>query len=74
MNSAPGPISPSSTQTIAGLYAEQFLPSETPRGVVLVTHGYAEHCGRYRELANVIVGAGWAALSTASLSARAPRS
>jgi alpha-beta hydrolase superfamily lysophospholipase len=63
MNSAPGPIPPSATPTINGLYAEQFLPSGTPKGVVLVTHGYAEHCGRYRELANVIVREGWAALS-----------
>src|SRR5689334_12050195 len=66
MNSAPGPIPPTATPTIAGLYAEQFLPADAsgpPRGVVVITHGYAEHCGRYRELANVIVGAGWAALS-----------
>jgi lysophospholipase len=63
MNSAPGPIPPTATPTIGGLYAEQFLPDGPPRGVVVVTHGYAEHCGRYRELANVIVGAGWAALS-----------
>lgn len=63
MNSAPGPISPTAAPTIGGLYAEQFLPSGTPKGVVVVTHGYAEHCGRYRELAHVLVGAGWAALS-----------
>jgi len=63
MNSAPGPISPTATPTIGGLYAEQFLPSGTPRGAVLVTHGYIEHCGRYRELAHVIVDAGWAALT-----------
>jgi lysophospholipase len=63
MNSAPGPISPTTTPTIGGLYAEQFLPSGPPKGVVVVTHGYAEHCGRYRELAHVLVGAGWAALS-----------
>jgi len=60
---APGPIPPSATPTIGGLYAEQFLPAGTPKGVVVVTHGYAEHCGRYRELAHVIVGAGWAALT-----------
>lgn len=30
---------------------------------MVVTHGYAEHCGRYREVAHVIVKAGWAALS-----------
>jgi len=61
--SAPGPITPTATPTIGGLYAEQFVPGGTPKGVVLITHGYAEHAGRYRELANVIVQAGWAALS-----------
>jgi lysophospholipase len=63
MNDAPGPISPTSTQTIAGLYTETFLPAGTPHGTVLITHGYAEHCGRYHEVAHVIVNAGWAALS-----------
>jgi len=63
MSKYPGPISPTSTRTIGGLYAEQFLPSGTPKGVVVVTHGYAEHCGRYRELAHVILESGWAALS-----------
>lgn len=63
MSNYPGPISPSSTPTIGGLYAEQFLPSGTPKGVVVISHGYAEHCGRYRELAHVIVESGWAALS-----------
>src|SRR5262245_52498185 len=60
---APGPMTPTATPTIGGLYAEQFLPPGVPKGVVVVTHGYAEHCGRYRELAHVIVRAGWAALS-----------
>ncbi|MDB4953205.1 MAG: alpha/beta hydrolase fold protein [Myxococcales bacterium] len=67
MSEPPGPIAPTSETTIdvrgAGLYAETFLPKETPRGVVLITHGYAEHCGRYREVAHVIVNAGWAALA-----------
>lgn len=58
-----GPIAPTSTQTISGLYTETFRPSGTPKGVVLVTHGYAEHCGRYREVAHVLVKAGWAALT-----------
>lgn len=44
------------------LHAEVFLP-DRPRGVVLVTHGYAEHCGRYRELADVLANAGWAVLT-----------
>src|SRR3979409_934620 len=63
MSDAPGPISPSSTSTVGGLYTEQFLPKDTPRGVVLITHGYAEHCGRYHEVAHVIVRAGWAAFA-----------
>ena len=41
------------------LYSESFSPT-APKGVVLVTHGYAEHCGRYHELAGVLVNAGWA--------------
>ena len=63
MNAAPGPVTPTSTQTISGLYSETFRPAGAPRGVVLITHGYAEHCGRYHEVAHVIVNAGWAALS-----------
>jgi lysophospholipase len=63
MTDAPGPISPTSTQTISGLYTESFLPAGPPKGIVVITHGYAEHCGRYHEVAHVIVNAGWAALS-----------
>ena len=63
MTDLPGPLTPTQTSTIGGLYAETFLPAGTPNGVVVITHGYAEHCGRYREVANVIVKAGWAVLS-----------
>ncbi len=63
MTDLPGPLPPTQTSTIGGLYAETFLPGGTPKGVVVITHGYAEHCGRYREVAHVIVNAGWAALS-----------
>lgn len=63
MSDAPGPVTPTSTQTISGLYVETFLPAGAPKGVVVITHGYAEHCGRYHEVANVIVKAGWAALA-----------
>ena len=63
MNSLPGPLAPTSTTTVAGLYTESFVPAGPPRGVVLITHGYAEHCGRYHEVAHVIVRAGWAVLS-----------
>lgn len=63
MSDLPGPIEPTTTPTIGGLYAETFAPSSSPKGVVVITHGYAEHCGRYREVAHVIVRAGWAALT-----------
>src|ERR1051325_6858545 len=63
MNALPGPLAPTSTKTISGLYTESFLPSGAPRGVVMINHGYAEHVGRYHEVAHVIVDAGWAALS-----------
>jgi len=63
MTNLPGPLTPTKTSTIGGLYAETFVPPGTPKGVVLITHGYAEHCGRYHEVAHVIVDAGWAALS-----------
>lgn len=64
MSELPGPIEPTKTTTLAGgLYAEIFLPPAPPKGVVLITHGYAEHCARYREVAHVIVNAGWAALA-----------
>jgi alpha-beta hydrolase superfamily lysophospholipase len=63
MTSLPGPLAPTSTQTIAGLYTECFVPAGSPRGTVVITHGYAEHCARYREVAHVIVNAGWAVLS-----------
>lgn len=43
------------------LHAEVFL-RDAAKGVVLVTHGYAEHCGRYREVADVLVRAGWSVL------------
>lgn len=63
MSELPGPMTPTTTPTIGGLYAETFAPSTPAKGVVVITHGYAEHCGRYREVAHVIVKAGWAALS-----------
>ena len=64
MSELPGPIEPTSKNPIAGgLYAEQYRPAGTPKGAVVITHGYAEHCGRYREVAHVIVKAGWAVLA-----------
>jgi len=67
MSELPGPIEPTTKTPIStkdgALYAETVVPKNAPVGVVLITHGYAEHCGRYREVAHVIVNAGWAALS-----------
>jgi alpha-beta hydrolase superfamily lysophospholipase len=63
MTELPGPIAPTTTSTIGGLYAESFAPEGTPAGVVVITHGYAEHCGRYHEVAHVLVDAGWAVLA-----------
>jgi alpha-beta hydrolase superfamily lysophospholipase len=63
MTDAPGPLAPTSTQTVAGLYVETFQPAGAPTGVVVLTHGYSEHCGRYHEVAHVMVKAGWAVLS-----------
>jgi len=45
------------------LYTETFAPAGTPKGVVLLSHGYMEHCGRYHELASVITKAGWAVMT-----------
>ncbi|HEX7836210.1 MAG TPA: alpha/beta hydrolase [Kofleriaceae bacterium] len=63
MNDLPGPLAPTSTKTVSELYTESFLPPGPPKGVVVITHGYAEHCGRYREVAHVLVNAGWAVFS-----------
>lgn len=63
MNDLPGPLGPTSTKTVSGLYTESFLPPGPPKGVVVITHGYAEHCGRYHEIAHVLINAGWAAFS-----------
>jgi lysophospholipase len=69
---APGPIDPTKLVPIptsnGELHGEAFVPAtagarSAPKGIVVVTHGYAEHCGRYHEVANVIVQAGWAALT-----------
>jgi lysophospholipase len=63
---APGPTEPTKLVPIpttdGSLHGEAFIPPN-PKGIVVVTHGYAEHCGRYREVANVIMQAGWAALT-----------
>lgn len=65
--SAPGPIEPTeafdfSSRDGTRLYGEWFAAPK-PRAAALIMHGYAEHCGRYREVANVLVAAGMHTLS-----------
>jgi acylglycerol lipase len=42
------------------LYAQGWLPESTPRGVIVVAHGLAEHGGRYETLAGELVRHGYA--------------
>ena len=67
MSDAPGPVEPTRSFTIprpdATLHAEWFAPKGAPTGLVVVTHGYAEHAGRYREVANVLARAGAAVIT-----------
>lgn len=64
---APGPLEPTETfrfcsQDGTDLYGEWFA-ADQPRAAALIMHGYAEHCGRYREVAHVLHRLGVAALS-----------
>lgn len=66
-SAAPGPVSPTATFRFSsgdgtGLYGEWFA-AQRPRATALIVHGYTEHCGRYRELANVLNRDGIAAMS-----------
>jgi alpha-beta hydrolase superfamily lysophospholipase len=67
MTAAPGPIDPTRTLELTSsggtrLHAEVYLP-DAPRSVALIVHGYAEHCGRYREVAHVLHATGCAVLA-----------
>jgi alpha-beta hydrolase superfamily lysophospholipase len=67
MSALPGPATPTKTFSFPSktetLYAEWFAPTADARGLAVIVHGYAEHCGRYREVANVLAAGGWATLS-----------
>lgn len=41
------------------LYTQRWLPEQAPAGTVVLAHGYAEHSGRYRDVAATLVEAGW---------------
>jgi alpha-beta hydrolase superfamily lysophospholipase len=63
----PGPIEPTASFSFPSsdgteLYGE-FFAAPSPRAVALVLHGYAEHAGRYREVAHVLRDAGLSTLS-----------
>ena len=63
----PGPLEPSAAFTFASrdgteLYGE-FHEAPSPRGAALIVHGYAEHAGRYREVAHVLRQCGLASLA-----------
>jgi len=46
------------------LYTEWFETAATKRkGLALIAHGYAEHCGRYHEVARVLSAAGFPTLA-----------
>ncbi|XP_044789621.1 monoglyceride lipase isoform X2 [Bubalus bubalis] len=40
------------------LFCRYWRPSSAPRALVFVSHGAGEHCGRYDELAQMLVGLG----------------
>lgn len=42
------------------LFEQWWRPEGTPRGVVLLVHGYAEHSGRYEEAGEFLAGRGYA--------------
>jgi alpha-beta hydrolase superfamily lysophospholipase len=50
------------TLATSGLYFETVVPPD-PRGTILVSHGYAEHCGRYREVTDELAKHRWASLA-----------
>lgn len=63
----PGPIEPTASFRFPSkdgveLHGE-LHEHPSPRGVALILHGYAEHCGRYREVAHVLRQAGLSTLA-----------
>jgi acylglycerol lipase len=42
------------------LYGQSWLPEQSPRALIVVSHGLAEHCGRYAALAGRLVEDGFA--------------
>ena len=44
----------------ASLFGQAWLPEAPPRAIVVISHGLAEHSGRYAALASRLVGKGYA--------------
>jgi len=42
------------------IFVRKWLPTGTPKAILIVVHGMAEHSGRYERLASLMAGAGWA--------------
>lgn len=47
----------------SGMGVHHWLPVGDPRGVVQISHGMAEHGGRYAELAQALTDQGWAVIA-----------
>jgi alpha-beta hydrolase superfamily lysophospholipase len=43
----------------AQLHAHRWLPTGSPRAIILLAHGYAEHAGRYADVAGRFTGSGY---------------
>lgn len=60
------PSSPSTDSTTVttsdgvSLFARWWLPENVSRATILIVHGYAEHCGRYEEMAEFLRSDGFA--------------
>jgi alpha-beta hydrolase superfamily lysophospholipase len=59
MTSGEGTFSGTGNEPIAW---RRLVPATAPRGVVVVSHGYAEHCGRYLAWAEHLASRGYAAV------------
>ena len=42
------------------IYYQKWLPDKEPKAVLLISHGYAEHSGRYGNIVNMLVPQGYA--------------
>jgi acylglycerol lipase len=42
------------------IYYQKWLPDQEPKAVLLISHGYAEHSGRYSNVVNALVPQGYA--------------